>query len=165
MTRRSADLRRADAPPVSSEGPAADNPAPSAAGPEIRPFVTPIMTAVGLAVAWILLATHSPATTYHFAPLLIVVTPAWVGRHGDQRGASTRLGIAWIVVGVAIATVTTVLLATTGNLAGPTLTGTAGAAPEEAVMVIMFGSLVALGLLRWNTSSSSRGPQRQDSRG
>ncbi len=163
MIRRVTDLHRADAPPVVSEGPVADNPARSAAGPENRSFVAPIVTAVGLAVAWILLATHSPTTTYHFAPLLIVVAPAWVARHGDQRETSTRRGVAWIATGVAMTSATTVLLATSGNLAGPTLNGDAAAGPEEAALAIAVGALVAFGLLRWSTSSSSRGRQRQDS--
>lgn len=145
MNDRDADLPRAGRPPVRAEGPAPSPPSPPAARPGISPWLAPTGVAAALALGWIVLAVRSPTTTYHVAPLLITVAPLWVVRRTAAHSRAQAL--TWVAVGVAIAAATTLLLAVTGNLRGPTVTGSR-AAPSEAFVAAAFGAVLAPAVTR-----------------
>lgn len=106
----------------------------------LRPAGTATPTLAGLALAgiWVALAAWRPTTTWHLAPLLVVLAPPWTAANLDapHRG--------WVVVGVALTVVTTGMLHTLDLLRGPALIGSD--ATIEALIVTAAGSL--LGLLR-----------------
>ena len=88
-----------------------------------------------------MLALRSPTTTYHIAPVVVTVTPIWIiGRRSVPRA---NHAIRYVVLGAAIATVTTVMLSASGNLRGPTLTGSQDAT-TEAILAIAVGVALAM---------------------
>ena len=132
-------------PRASVEDPAAGTPAQLAAGSGISTGVAAVGIALAIALGWTLLALRSPTTTYHLAPVLVTIAPIWIiRRQGNARG---KHAIQYIVIGAAIAALTTVVLSASGNLRGPTLTGSRGAA-AEAMLATGLGATLALTVVR-----------------
>ena len=96
---------------------------------------------LALALGWSLLALRSPTTTYHVAPAVVTVTPIWIIRR--RSVPRVNHAIRYVVLGAAIAAITTVTLSASGNLQGPTLTGS-HAATTEAILAIAVGVALAL---------------------
>ena len=128
-------------PRVSVEDPAAGDPAPLAAGSGISTGVVAVAGALALAIGWTLLALHGPTTTYHVAPVVVTVTPIWIIRRRSVPRANHA--VRYVVLGAAIAAITTVTLSASGNLRGPTLTGS-HTATTEAILAIAVGVALAL---------------------
>lgn len=89
------------------------------------------------AIAWFLLATAHPATTYHFAPVLVAA--AWpVARRWRTRAALPgRVAVGTALCATVMGAAVTALLAVRHALAGPTLLGVGGALTETLVGVVV----------------------------
>jgi glutaredoxin len=105
------------------------------------PRWAPLMTAIGFALAWVLLAARSPTNTYHLAPLLVAAAAAVTHRGLTQAPVRSRRAIGLAVSGLVIAWVTTAVLAWRGMLAGPDVTGGHGAV-VESVLLALLGSVL-----------------------
>ncbi len=74
--------------------------------------------ALAAAGAWIVLATRTPTSTFHFAPL--VVAGAWVVYDGySVAGITQHRAVNEAAIGFALAALATLLLEVMGNLSGP----------------------------------------------
>ncbi|MGI8873154.1 MAG: hypothetical protein ACR2KP_02275 [Egibacteraceae bacterium] len=93
-----------------------------------------------IAVAWAVLAGRSPDATYHFAPALVAWTYPYLRLSGTR--ASPRQALGAVVVGTAVAVITTVVLDAVGWLEGPVLVG--GDALGESLLVAGFAAVVAV---------------------
>jgi|SRR5665811_254021 len=84
-----------------------------------------------LAALWALLAFRSPTTTYHLAPLLVVVVVPFAYRNAGGVSGRAVVGLA---LAAGLGTVALAgILAATGALDGPSLLPTGGALLEAAV--------------------------------
>lgn len=101
------------------------------------PRWAPLMTAIGCALAWVLLASHTPTTTYHLAPLLVAAAAAVTHRGMIYVPVRSGRAIGLAVSGLAIAWITTVALAWRGMLAGPDVTGGHGAVVESLLLGLL----------------------------
>ncbi|GAB3394184.1 glutaredoxin family protein [Amycolatopsis echigonensis] len=102
---------------------------------------------VVVAVAWFLLATAHPATTYHFAPMLVAAAWPVTRRWRTRTVLPGRVAVRTALGGATVAMVITALLAVRHALAGPTLLGTGGALTETLIAVAMgavFGGVLAV---------------------
>jgi len=97
----------------------------------------PMAGALGFALIWAVAAVVSPTTTFHLGPLIVAVSPVLFS---DRRSA-TRL----IPAGLGIAAVTSLALAASGSLQGPTLLPWGGALAESLVFAAV-GTVAALAL-------------------
>lgn len=104
------------------------------------PRWAPLMTAIGLALAWVLLAAHTPTTTDHLAPLLVAAAAAVTHRGLTRAPVRRGRAIGLAVSGLMIAWVTTAALAWRGMLAGPDVTRGHGAV-LESVLLALLGSV------------------------
>lgn len=77
-----------------------------------------LVWALAAAIAWIVLASRTPTSTFHFAPL--VVGAVWVVVDGySEAGSTPHRAVNAAIVGFALAALATILLAVRGDLAGP----------------------------------------------
>lgn len=114
----------------------------------------PLLASAGFALLWLLLAVRSPDTTYHLAPLLVAGMGPVARRWLDRAPISSDQVATQLAVGsLAVALVTTAVLALLGKFSGPDVTGGDNAL-LETVLVALLGA--ALG--RW---FSCRGRNRQ----
>lgn len=104
-----------------------------------------LLVSVVLAVGWFGLAAANPTTTYHVAPL--VVAAVWpVGRRLRPAGSlPVATALATALGGGLLALLTTLLLAVTGSLSGPTVFGIPGPL-AEAVIGTAVGTLIGAGI-------------------
>lgn len=103
----------------------------------------PALAGLALAGIWIVLAAWDPTTTWHLAPLLVVLAPSWTAANRGQHGSR------WGVLGVTLAVATTGALHTLDLLRGPALIGPD--ATIEALIVAAAGGLAGLLLRRSRT--------------
>ncbi len=103
---------------------------------------TPILAGVAVALVWVVLAWMRPTTTWHLAPLLVVLAPLWAAEQVElPRRPTARL--AWVAAGTVLALVATVALQIAGMLAGPVLFGSV--AWVEATFIVSAGGIGAVG--------------------
>ena len=115
--------------------------------PAVR-VAAPALAGLAVAGIWMALAVWQPTTTWHLAPLLVVLAPRWTAASRDhaQRGL-------WLVTGIAMALITTGGLLAARLLRGPALIG-----PHpgiEALVAITAGAVVALAVLPSGDGSDS----------
>jgi hypothetical protein len=104
----------------------------------------PLLGAVAFGSLWAVLASISPTTTYHLAPLIVAAWPPIADRSG-------RKPLPMAVAGFAIAVALTALLALAGALEGGSLMPWGDAAAESFAAAAVGGAvgyLVALGRQR-----------------
>lgn len=116
----------------------------------VRGPVGAFLAAAGL---WAALAAWRPTTTWHLAPVILAVAPAFArlaagGPRAAQGARRSRLrpAMRWAVtaaLGAGGSVLVAVVLALVGRLAGPTFTGE-GSALGEAVLAAAVGGIVAL---------------------
>ena len=101
----------------------------------------PLVTSVGLAGSWGLLARATPGRTYHFAP--VVVAAAWPAARRALAGrVDARRGLRAAVSGLGVALLVTLALAGVGALDGPALVGDSTAA--ESMVAAFAGAFWGL---------------------
>jgi len=103
--------------------------------------------AVAAAVAWMVLASRTPTSTFHFAPL--VVAGAWVVHDGySESGLTQHRAVNEALVGFGLAVAATVLLEAMGNLTGPVFWHEGPDSPVvlEHLMFAAGGSVLGLGI-------------------
>lgn len=106
----------------------------------------PVVAGAVMVLVWGVLAWVRPTTTWHLAPLLVVLAPLWSVEESDlPRPASRRL--AAVAIGALLAPATTAVLHVTGLLAGPALVGPV--AWVEAVLLTAAGAMGAVGWIAW----------------
>jgi len=77
-----------------------------------------LVWALAAMVAWIVLASRTPTSTFHFAPL--VVAAVWVVVDGySEAGTTPHRALNEAIVGFGLAALATILLEARGDLAGP----------------------------------------------
>lgn len=77
-----------------------------------------LVWALAAVVAWIVLASRTPTSTFHFAPM--VVAAIWVVVDGySESGTTPHRALNEALVGFALATLATIMLKARGDLAGP----------------------------------------------
>ncbi len=113
-------------------------------------LVSSIAVAAVPAAAWALLATRSPTSTHHFAPLVVAVAPLvflqTAGRCEIDVGAA---------VGAAVGLGATGALAVSDRLRGPTFIHTRPSWPE-LVLVVVIGAAGAWIWHRRATDAAAR---------
>lgn len=97
----------------------------------------PALAGLAVVLIWVVLAGWRPTTTWHLAPLLIVLAPPWMAAHRPDRHR-----LRWIGVGVGLALATTLVLDLLQLLRGPVLVGSD--ATIEAVLAITAGAILGL---------------------
>jgi hypothetical protein len=101
-----------------------------------RSHTATVATAASMAAAliWVLLAWRSPTSTFHFAPIVIVLAGPFVTK---QRSDDSGFGNALIPVGASglTALAALALLALAGKLEGPTFWSDDGAGLEAAAFI------------------------------
>ena len=100
--------------------------------------------ALGAAVMWLVLALDRPASTFHFAP--IIVAGAWpvLARTGAEHSLETRAAALRAGAGLALAVMVTSVLAVTDSLQGPSLWNE-DSAGLEAVLFAVGGAVAGMG--------------------
>ncbi len=111
--------------------------APLTVVPAMKTLSNPIAGALGFALIWAIAATVSPTTTFHLGPFIVAVSPVLFS---DHRPA-TRV----IPAGLGIAVATSLALAASGSLQGPTLLPWGGALAESLVFAAV-GAIVTLAI-------------------
>lgn len=110
-----------------------------------------VLSSVGLAVLWIVVAFIRSGATFHLAPILVAASlPILAAYDSEDRITITELTIA-SVAGLTIALLATLLLTVADQLTGPSLLPFGGAVTESVVFAI--GGAVAgfgIGLLQRN---------------
>lgn len=115
----------------------------------------PVVAGAVMVLVWGVLAWVGPTTTWHLAPLLVVLAPLWSVEQSDlPRRASRRL--AAVAIGALLALATTAVLHVTTLLAGPALVGSV--AWVEAVLLTAAGAVGAVGWIAWTGRPSERDP-------
>ena len=112
-----------------------------------RAMMAGAAVSVAIALAWVVLASLSPTTTYHFAPLVATIAAPALGRYRAGHALGIRSAVLLAVAGAAATSIAALALAMTGRLGGPTLWGTAGSAGETAAAIgigVMIGLAVAV---------------------
>lgn len=108
-----------------------------------RPTRAAVAAAVGTALLWAALAAARPKTTFHLAPLIVVVAAPYAYR---SSGGADRGRALWLTLGAATLTAALIaVLAIGGRLEGPSLLPAAGAAAESWVGAAV-GLLLGLGI-------------------
>lgn len=98
----------------------------------MQPLTRPTLYAAGLTGLWIVLAWGRPTVTYHLAPLLVaIVVPGAIALSEKAGWSLTALATG---TGALLAAVATIVLGTTGHLAGPSLLPSGGAVVEAWVL-------------------------------
>lgn len=116
-----------------------------------------LWTVVGT-LLWVVLAVWRPTTTWHLAPLLIAAAWPWVVGQDQSPGdpSSRRRVVAAGGAGLTIAVLASAALSATGQLQGPTWTGSGSPAVEALLLAVAGAGLAtALGLARTVRRSSS----------
>ena len=107
-----------------------------------RPRITVVgrfggaFAAVVAAGLWIALAVRTPTNTFHFAPIIVAVVGPVSRRMTDGGPLLRRKGLVVAGAGGALAILTGVGLAVTGNLEGPTLWSDDGALAEVVLFAL-----------------------------
>lgn len=107
-----------------------------------------VLLALAITVAWVVLGFTNLNTNYHFAPLVITLTPVVVVRLRRERRLDVKTTLAAIAGGVGAATLGALMLLALVAFDGPTLAE--GLSPEgEAIIMVALGVGVglAVGLL------------------
>jgi hypothetical protein len=106
---------------------------------------------IGLAVLWIVVAFLRSGSTFHLAPILVAAAFPIMYAFDPEDRISARDLLPPTVAGLAIALVTTLILAVAGEMTGPSLLPFGGAA-TEAVVFSLAGAIggFGIGLLRAN---------------
>ncbi len=101
-----------------------------------------IVAGAVVALVWGVLAWVRPTTTWHLAPLLVVLAPLWAAEHLElPRRPTARL--TWVAAGTVLALAATAALQLAGMLAGPVLFGSV--AWVEATITVSAGGIGAVG--------------------
>ncbi len=114
----------------------------------------PLGAAIGFALLWVLLAAHTPSTTYHLTPLLVAAAPAVAHRWLTGAAVRSPRAIGLAAAGLAIALVTTAVLTWRGLLAGPDVTGGDNVV-AEAVLLALLGTALGWWLARRGSRATS----------
>ena len=77
--------------------------------------------AVAISAVWVVLAFANPGTNYHFAPLVVTMTPTFVARFGSSTTLSWSTTALSIVGGLVAATLGALMLLALVAFDGPTL--------------------------------------------
>lgn len=103
------------------------------------------IASLAAAILWIVLAWRTPTSTYHFAPIVVVLAGPFVVR---QRTSHRPLVQAAKIVGISVmvAVAALVLLALATKMEGPTFWSDDGA-PLEAALFTAASALAAVALL------------------
>lgn len=117
----------------------APNLAPTAAPP--APVWRPVIAALGFALLWLLLATRTPTTTYHLAPLVVAAAGPVTRRLLTGTPLSRRAAATLGAVSLLIAAAATAVAQWRGLFAGPDVTGGDGALAETVVVVAVGAGL------------------------
>lgn len=104
----------------------------------------PAVAGAVMVLVWGVLAWVRPTTTWHLAPLLVVLAPLWAAEQPPHRPG---IRLTWVAAGTALALTTTAGLEVAGMLAGPALIGRV--AWVEAVLVVAAGAIGAAGWVAW----------------
>lgn len=102
------------------------------------------MAGLAVALVWVVLAWVRPTTTWHLAPLLVVLAPLWTAEQ-LQLPRRTAVRLTWVAVGTVLALAATAVLQVAGMLAGPVLVGSV--AWVEAMLIVAAG---AIGAAAWS---------------
>lgn len=105
--------------------------------------------ALVVSVGWLLLAVSHPTTTYHFAPLIIVIAPVMFMRISVEYRLRWRYVLASTGTGAAIALATTTVLVAWGALRGPSIADHLGGdsgAIGEAFITIGLGVAIVIAI-------------------
>lgn len=100
---------------------------------------------IGLAVLWIFVAFVRSGLTFHLAPILVAGTFPVIYAFDAEEPISARGLVPPTVAGLAIALVTTLILAVAGEMTGPSLLPFGGAA-TEAVVFSLAGAIGGFGI-------------------
>ncbi|WP_318283946.1 glutaredoxin domain-containing protein [Rhodococcus ruber] len=106
-----------------------------------------MLLSLTFAGVWLVVATVNPATTYHLAPLLVVAAWPLALRWRTRAPLTAATSIRAAAAGMAVAAASTVVLVARHGLAGPTLTGSAGALAETVAAIAVGAALGAAGAL------------------
>jgi len=101
--------------------------------------------ATAAAVAWVVLASRTPTSTFHFAPF--VVAGVWVVYDGySVAGTTQHRAVNEALVGFGLAAVATLLLEYMGDLAGPVFWQEGPDSPVVLEHLLFAGGGAVLGL-------------------
>ncbi len=115
-----------------------------------------LFVALAAAVAWAVLASRTPTSTYHFAPM--VVAAAWVLVDGFRgAGVTQRRAVNLALVGLVLSVAVTIVLEAKGDLAGPVFWEGGDDAPV-VLEHVLFAILGAGGGLLLAVRQASRPP-------
>lgn len=119
-----------------------------------------VLLALAITVAWVILGFINLNTNYHFAPLVITLTPIVVVRLRRERRLDLKTTLTALSGGVGAATLGALMLLALVAFDGPTLAE--GLSPEgEAIIMVALGvgSGMAVGLIgRAATPDHHQGP-------
>lgn len=107
-----------------------------------------VMLALAITAVWVVLGFNALNTNYHFAPLVITLTPIVVVRLRRERPVDLKTTLAALAGGVGAATLGALMLLALVAFDGPTLAD--GLSPEgEAIIMVALGvgAGLAVGLL------------------
>jgi hypothetical protein len=100
---------------------------------------------ISAAAGWIALAQARPGTTYHLAPLLVVL--AWpLAARARTNPSRWRQGLRRALGGLLVAGAAAAALRLSGDLSGPVLLG--GSTVVETGLVALVGAAIGLWLAR-----------------
>jgi hypothetical protein len=100
---------------------------------------------LGLALLWIVVAFLRSGSTFHLAPILVAAAFPVMYAFDPEDRISARDLLPPTVAGLAIALVTTLILAVAGEMTGPSLLPFGGAA-TEAVVFSLAGAIGGFGI-------------------
>jgi len=101
--------------------------------------------AAAAAIAWMVLASRTPTSTFHFAPL--VVAGVWVVYDGySVAGITQHRAVNEALVGFGLAVVATLVLEYMGNLTGPVFWHEGPDSPVVLEHLLFAGGGAVLGL-------------------
>ncbi len=90
-----------------------------------------------VAVGWLLLALNQPTTTYHFAPLVLVIAPVALMRMRVNRSLPWRSVLTGTGIGAVLALVAAGILFASHALRGPGLVADIGPVAEIFIAIIL----------------------------
>lgn len=97
-----------------------------------------VILALAITVVWVVLGFNALNTSYHFAPLVITLTPVVVVRLRRERRLDLKTTLAALAGGVGAATFGALMLLALVAFDGPTLAE--GLSPEgEAIIMVALG--------------------------